>query len=183
MMQVIMGSPWRNAMKKMGVSPAKTRSSIEQLAKRALGEAFTTTPIPAVNLYSAVSIIARAPMGGYGTETLKGNVQIRLARRSETFLGIAEKTPISVSPGVVIHADEEGVACYAWNHKDSARTCRLTPNTRQAIFFADAVSIEGRARAAEGLQLLATALESCGCRVKFTGVLDARVRETVSSIP
>jgi DNA/RNA-binding domain of Phe-tRNA-synthetase-like protein len=162
---------WRNAMKKMGVNAAKTRSSIEQLAKRALGGAFIATPIPAVNLYCAISTIARAPMGGYRIASLNGDVTVQLARGSEMFLGIGEKVPMQVAPGVVIYADKDKVACYAWNHKDSAQTC-LTPSTDKAIFFADAVSVEGRCRAAEALQLLSEALLSCGCRIRFTGALD-----------
>jgi DNA/RNA-binding domain of Phe-tRNA-synthetase-like protein len=166
---------WRNAMKVMGVNAAKTRSSIEQLAKRALGGTFIATPIRTVNLYCAVSTIARAPMGGYRRDSLNGEVRIRLARGSETFLGIGEKTPLPVGPGVVIYADEDKVACYAWNHKDSAHTC-LTPDTDQAIFFADGVSVEGRGRASDAIQLLASALVSCGCRVQDIGVLDASTR-------
>jgi len=162
---------WRAAIKRMGVNAAKTRSSIEQLAKRALAGAFITTPIPVVNLYCAISTIARAPMGGYRRESLKGDVCVRLAHDSETFLGIGEKQPIPVPPGVVVYADDEKIACYAWNHKDSGQTC-LKADTNRAIFFADAVSAAGRERAAESIELLAAALHSVGARVEFTGVLD-----------
>ena len=98
---------WRLAMKRMGVNAAKTRSSIEQLAKRALAGTFITTPIPAVNLYCAISTIARAPMGGYRLASLTGNVRVRLATEGEVFLGIGEKRAAPVPPGVVVYADDE----------------------------------------------------------------------------
>jgi DNA/RNA-binding domain of Phe-tRNA-synthetase-like protein len=162
---------WRLAIRQMGLNAAKTRSSIEQLAKRALGGSLISTPIPSVNLYCAISTIARAPMGGYRRESLEGDIRVRLARESETFLGIGEKQPLSVPPGVVVYADDEKIACYAWNHKDSGRTC-LERDTKQAVFFADAVSFAGRERATVGLELLTEALHSVGARVEFSGVLD-----------
>ena len=173
---------WRNAMKKMGVNAAKTRSSIEQLAKRALSGTFIKTPILVVNLYCAVSTIAKAPMGGYRLESLKGDVRVRLAQRSEQFLGIGEKSPFSVPPGVVVYSDDDKVACYAWNHKDSAETC-ITPQTERAVFFADGVTIEGRGRAYEGIQLLATALASSGSQVLSIGTLDRRVAVLTIPVP
>jgi lysyl-tRNA synthetase class 2 len=162
---------WRAAIRQMGLNPAKTRSSIEQLAKRALAGKFLTTPIPLVNLYCHISTIARAPMGGYRIESLNGEMRVRLARPSDTFLGIGEKQPVSVSPGTVVYADEEKVCCHAWNHRDSQHTC-LESNTEQAIFFADAVSTAGRHRAAKAIEFLAAALQESSVKVTLLGVLD-----------
>jgi DNA/RNA-binding domain of Phe-tRNA-synthetase-like protein len=164
-------SEWRDAMKKMGLNAAKTRSSIEQLAKRALGGTFISTPIPTVNLYCAISTIAKAPMGGYRVESLEERLDLRLSHGTERFLGIGEKVPVQVAPGVVVYALQERVACYAWNHKDSALTC-LTQATDKAVFFADAVSIAGRARAEFAIETLQQALESCHAEIPFSGVLD-----------
>jgi len=165
---------WRNATTKMGLSAAKNRSSIEQLARRTLSGSFIKTPIHAVNLYCAVSIIAKVPMGGYSLDSLKGDVTVRLANGSEIFHGIGASAPITVPAGVVVYSDDEKVACYAWNHKDSVETC-LTTQTDRALFFADAATIEGRGRAHEGIRVLADALADAGARVLFVGMLDRRV--------
>ncbi len=161
---------WRRAYTQFGLKPSKHRSSIEQLWKRALQGNLIQTPINLVNLYCAISIVARAPMGGYDRERLRGDVAVRLAREGEVFIGIGEKQSMPTPPGTVIYADSSAVICFGWNHRDAACSC-LTGNTRRAIFFADSAVLASRRRAALGIALLREALESAGCEVTFSGVV------------
>jgi DNA/RNA-binding domain of Phe-tRNA-synthetase-like protein len=162
---------WRAVMKSMGLNAAKTKSSIEQLAKRALNGSYIATPIPVVNLYCHISVMAQAPMGGYDVARLKGTICVRLARDGDTFLGIGEREPLLVRAPAIVYADDDHVACYAWNHRDSTFTC-LTRETNSAIFFADAATRIGRARAATSIDMLAEALSRSGAQVISRGVLD-----------
>jgi DNA/RNA-binding domain of Phe-tRNA-synthetase-like protein len=168
-------SEWRSAIKKMGLNAAKKRSSIEQLSKRALAGDFIAISVPTVNLYCHVSIITRAPMGGYDCDNLTGTVRVRLSRPGDTFLGIGERYPIPVPPDVLVYADDMNVACFAWNHRDSSHTC-LRSTTRYAVFFADACSAEGRSRADRAITLLGDALQDAGVAVLARGVLDSSTR-------
>jgi DNA/RNA-binding domain of Phe-tRNA-synthetase-like protein len=169
-------SEWRSAIKEMGLNAAKKRSSIEQLSKRALAGDFISISVPAVNLYCHVSIIARAPMGGYACDSLTGAVQVRLSRPGDTFLGMGERQPIPVPSGVVVYADDKNVVCFAWNHRDSAHTC-LSPTTKCAVFFADACSADGRSRADRAIAMLGDALREAGATVLSRGILDSSVRK------
>jgi DNA/RNA-binding domain of Phe-tRNA-synthetase-like protein len=167
---------WRTAIKKMGLSAAKTRSSIEQLAKRALSGNFISIPVQAVNLYCHVSLIAQTPMGGYAIDSLTDTVWVRLSRPGDTFLGLGEREPIQVPSSVVLYADDKNVACFAWNHRDSVHTC-LKTTTQSAIFFADACSAENRCHASQAITLLAESLQEGGAIILSRGLLDSSVRQ------
>ncbi|HEX2328649.1 MAG TPA: phenylalanine--tRNA ligase beta subunit-related protein [Candidatus Angelobacter sp.] len=162
---------WRTAIRQMGLNAAKKRSSVEQLCKRALAGDFISTRIPAVNLYCHISVTARAPMGGYALDRLSGEVQVRMARPEDAFIGLGERTAIAVPTGTVVYADARAVTCFAWNHRDSAHTC-LESATRRAVFFADSCLPESRCRAKQAMDLLEEALREAGAVVVSRGVLD-----------
>jgi DNA/RNA-binding domain of Phe-tRNA-synthetase-like protein len=167
---------WRSVIKKMGLNAAKKRSSIEQLAKRALAGDLISISVTAVNLYCYISLIAQTPMGGYACDSLNGTVRIRLSRSADTFLAIGERQAISVPPKTVVYADDRTVACFAWNHRDSAFTC-LKPTTEHAVFFADASLVESHHRAERAITLLAEALEEAGAMVVSRGFVDGSAKE------
>lgn len=167
---------WRTAIRQMGLNAAKKRSSIEQLCKRALAGDFVSIRVPVVNLYCHISIMARAPMGGYSLDSLSGEIQVRMSRPEDVFLGLGERQPIPVPAGTVVYADDNAVACFAWNHRDSAYTC-LSPTTRRAVFFADACLVESRCRAEQAITLLDQALREAGATILSKGILDSSVRQ------
>lgn len=152
---------WRNAFQRFGVKPSKYRSSIEQLYRRALKQEIIETSLPLVNLYCYVSLIEMVPMGAYDLETVQGDIDIRLSKENETFLGIGDTTPLIATPGVVVYSDDGGIICWAWNHRDAARVA-LSPTTSKAIFFADSSLHESESRAESAITLLSEALSANG---------------------
>jgi DNA/RNA-binding domain of Phe-tRNA-synthetase-like protein len=100
-------------------------------------------------------------MGAYDLETVKGDIDIRLSKENEAFLGIGDTTPLIATAGVVVYSDDGGIICWAWNHRDAARVS-LSPTTDRAIFFADSSSHESESRAASAIALLAEALSVTG---------------------
>ena len=152
---------WRNTFQKFGVKPSKYRSSIEQLYRRALKQEIIETSLPLVNLYCYVSLIEMVPMGAYDLEKVEGDIAIRFSQANETFLGIGDAALLTSNPGVVVYSDDGGIICWAWNHRDAARTC-LSPKTDRAIFFADAASHESESRAASAITLLSEAISATG---------------------
>lgn len=152
---------WRAAFQSFGLKPSKYRSSIEQLYRRALKADIIETRLPLVNLYCYVSIIHRAPMGGYDLDAVCGDIAVRPASEGEEFTAIGEKQALRSEAGVVVYADQGGVICWGWNHRDCARTC-LTTQTRRAIFFADAATENTRKAAEQSIETLSEILTSAG---------------------
>jgi lysyl-tRNA synthetase class 2 len=172
---------WRSAFQSFGLKPSKYRSSIEQLYRRALKGDLLETQLPLVNLYCYVSIIHRAPMGAYDLEKTKGDICVRPARSGEEFTAIGEKQAAHSEAGVIVYADGEGIICWGWNHRDSARTC-LGLDTRRAIFFADSSVTGTRGAADEAINNLTAALASSGCVKLGSFALDRERCEVALSI-
>lgn len=162
---------WRNAFQKFGIKPSKQLSSIEALEKRAVKGHFVQTRIPAVNLYCDLSVIARVPMGAYDLGKVQGDIAVRLAEEGEVFLAIGEKVRWSAKAGMVVYSDETGLICWAWNHRDSLRTC-LDQQTQKAIFFADSSIRASRQQAMSAIALLGEALAGY-CTIQATFMIDA----------
>ena len=100
-------------------------------------------------------------MGAYDLEKVEGDIVIRLSKANETFLGIGDANPLISHPGVVVYSDNGGIICWAWNHRDAARTS-LSRNTNKAIFFADSALPESESRADSAITLLADAVKATG---------------------
>jgi DNA/RNA-binding domain of Phe-tRNA-synthetase-like protein len=162
---------WRNAFQRFGVKPSKYRSAVEQLYRRALKGEIIETKLPVVNLYCYVSLIHVSPMGAYDLEKIQGDIAVRLSRDGEEFLGIGEQQPLISDPGVVVYADDAGIICWAWNHRDAARTS-LTQQSDKVIFFADSATSDSRVRAAAAIDQLSEILTSAGANKVGAFVLD-----------
>src|SRR5579871_2927674 len=161
---------WRDAFSKFGLKPSKFRSSVEALWKRALKEQWLETPVPSVDLYCYTSIMSRVPLGCYDLQRVSGDIVVRRAGENEQFQGIGEAAHIPVPPGTVIYADAGRVLCFGWNHRDCEYAC-LRTETKQAIFFADAVLSSSRGRAEKAIDLLQSALEEAGCSTLMRGTV------------
>lgn len=167
---------WRVAYSQFGLKPSKYRSSIEQLWRRAIQGNLVRTPVELVNVYCYVSVLSGSAMGGYDLDRVCGDLHVRLAEQGETFTGIGEQQAVNVSAGVVVYADDAGVLCYGWNHRDGARTA-LQPETCRAIFFADSALASSKSRAARAILQLRAALDQAGARFVVSEVLTAENRE------
>ena len=132
---------WREAYGLMGVKPSKFRSSIEALLRRAAKKSELAIPVPAVNLYNACSIMAKAPMGAYDVDRLGARNQIDLRKadvahdRFDPLGGDAAAFPLN--PSLVVYAAGSDVLCWGFNSRDSKLTC-LTEESDSALFFSEA---------------------------------------------
>lgn len=132
---------WREAYGMMGVKPSKFRSSIEALLRRAAKKGELAMPVPAVNLYNACSIMAKAPMGAYDVDRLGGRRQIDLRKadvatdRFEPLGGEVSAFPLN--PALVVYASGDDVLCWGFNSRDSKLSC-LTEESDSALFFSEA---------------------------------------------
>lgn len=157
---------WRKAYQQSGVKPSTYKGSAEQLARRLLKGSWISTPLPLVNLYSAVSVKHLTPMGAYDVARLpQPEVVLRLPREGDVFHPLGAKPEdMPLKPTVPIYASGSEVTCWAFNHRDSAVTA-LQPETDLGLFMAEAVAEVQYASLEAALEELARDLRDAGAAV------------------
>jgi DNA/RNA-binding domain of Phe-tRNA-synthetase-like protein len=129
---------WREAYRAFGAKPQRTRNSLEALLRRA------ESGLPRVNrltdLYNAVSVSHRIPLGGEDLNRYVGAPQLVRADGSEPFETTANGEPVTErpEPGEVVWRDDAGVTCRRWNWRQTTRT-QLRFDTTAALFILDAL--------------------------------------------
>lgn len=129
---------WREAYRAFGAKPQRTRNSLEALMRRAEGG------LPRVNrltdLYNAVSVLHRIPLGGEDLHRYAGPPRLVRATGTEDFDTVAagEDVVEHPEPGEVVWRDDAGVTCRRWNWRQGRRTA-LREDTTAALFILDAL--------------------------------------------
>jgi DNA/RNA-binding domain of Phe-tRNA-synthetase-like protein len=130
---------WQDTYRRFGANPKRHSSSIERLLRR-IATGGSLPPInPLVDLYNAVSLRHRLPVGGEDLAKLEGDLELVRAGRDErpvVLLGDAEAHP--PRPGEVIYRDLNGAVCRRWNWKEAERT-KLTTETRSGVLVVEAL--------------------------------------------
>jgi DNA/RNA-binding domain of Phe-tRNA-synthetase-like protein len=127
---------WRAAYRAFGAKPQRTRNSVEALTRRAV------TGLPRVNrltdLYNAVSVVHRLPVGGEDLSAYSGSPRLIRATGSEPFDTSADGVDVveHPEPGEVVWCDDAGVTCRRWNWRQARRT-QLRESTTTALFILD----------------------------------------------
>lgn len=129
---------WREAYRAFGAKPQRTRNSLEALLRR------TESGLPRVNrltdIYNAVSVLHRIPLGGEDVDRYAGAPRLVRAIGDETFDTIADGGTVieHPEPGEVVWRDDAGVTCRRWNWRQARRTA-LQDETTSALFILDAL--------------------------------------------
>lgn len=129
---------WREAYRAFGAKPQRTRNSLEALLRR------TESGLPRVNrltdIYNAISVIHRIPLGGEDLARYLGSPRLVRAVGDEPFDTVAEGETVieNPEPGEVVWRDDAGVTCRRWNWRQARRTA-LTDDTSSALFILDAL--------------------------------------------
>lgn len=165
---------WRSAFRACGLKASEVRSSVEQLVRRLLRDDRLGMPLPIVEAYCALSAMHVAPLGAYDLDRLPSSELIlRPARAGDSFEplgGSASKMPLD--PRVIVYAAGDEVLCWAFNHRDSARTC-LRPETTRAVFIGEALTASQRPALLAALEGLRDVLTDHGASVEPLVVADA----------
>ncbi|MCF2532895.1 B3/B4 domain-containing protein [Yinghuangia soli] len=125
---------WREAYTAFGAKPSRTRNSAEALIRRAAAGLPEVNRI--VDLYNAVSVAHRLPIGGEDLAGYTGAARLVRADGTEDFETVADGAPAIEHPalGEVVWRDDLGVTCRRWNHRQCTRT-RITETTSAALFL------------------------------------------------
>lgn len=131
---------WREAYRAFGAKPQRTRSSVEALLRRA-ADAGLPRVDRLTDLYNAVSVLHRVPLGGEDLARYAGPPRLVRATGTEPFDTTAGGQDVleHPGPGEVVWRDDAGVTCRRWNWRQGRRT-RLQPGTTSALFVVDALA-------------------------------------------
>ena len=167
---------WREAYQKLGVKPSKFSSSIEALLRRAKKGDMAEIGIPAVDLYNAISILHRAPLGAYDAAKLgDAPLVLRHARpESDRFAPLGsdpERFPLN--PALVVYAQGDEVLCWGFNSRDS-EVSAVEAESREILFFSEATDAEGAARSKAALDELSELVSKSGGQVVAIATLNAQ---------
>ena len=146
---------WHQAYLDFGVKPRVARVSVDALVRRAASDDGLPRVNVLVDLYNAISILHRVPIGGEDLDRYDGPARLVLANGDEPFHTTAHGEAVldHPDPGEPVWIDGGGVTCRRWNWRQTTRTA-IHEQTRQVGFIIDSLDAPdhlGAQRAAEQL--------------------------------
>jgi len=146
---------WRRTFKEFGAKDY--RPSHEALIKRILKGGETRQINKLVDLYNAISLKYKTPVGGDDLDKVEGNMYVKIAKGDERFIMLGSDEITNPKGGEVVYADENDILCRRWNWRN-ADFSKITPETKNLAINVDGMmpsitrgEIE---EAAEGLKQL-----------------------------
>ena len=149
---------WQQAYRDFGVKPRVARPSVDALIRRAASDDGLPRINVLVDLYNAISILHRVPIGGEDLDRYDGPARLVLASGDEPFHTTAhgEPTVDHPEPGEPVWVDDAGVTCRRWNWRQTTRTT-IHDGTTTVGFIIDSLDApdhHGAQQAAERLTAL-----------------------------
>jgi DNA/RNA-binding domain of Phe-tRNA-synthetase-like protein len=146
---------WQDVYRDFEVKPRVARSSVDALLRRASSDNGLPRINVIVDLYNAISILHRVPIGGEDLDRYDGPARLMLASGTEPFHTTSHGEPIveHPEPGEPIWVDDIGITCRRWNWRQSSRSA-IDPDTRRLGFIIDSLDTpdhHGARRAANQL--------------------------------
>ena len=129
-------APWRQAYSSFGAKPKKYKCSIEALIRRVLNDEALPDINNLVNLYNYLSLKHVLPMGGDDLDNVEGNIHLKIADGSETFIALNSDEVKNPKQGEVVYADNNEILCRRWNWRECEKT-KLTSESKNIIIYAE----------------------------------------------
>ncbi len=158
---------WRKAYKLFRAGDY--RCSAENLAKRVIKGGQLPTINNLVDLYNTVSLDYTLPVGGEDLGQVTGDILLTEASGNEQFITLLSTENDPPDAGEIVYKDETTVLCRKWNWRESDIT-KLTPETKEAIFFIEGLESEERERVEGATGRLVDLLEKY-CEAKAVSYL------------
>lgn len=149
---------WHAAYRDFGIKPRVARPSVDALVRRAASDNGLPRINALVDLYNAISILHRVPIGGEDLDRYVGPARLTLATGTEPFNTTADGVAVvdHADPGEPVWIDEAGITCRRWNWRQTTRTA-IHADTARVGFIVDSLDApdhRGVALAAEKLASL-----------------------------
>lgn len=147
---------WQEAYRDFGVKPRVARPSSDALIRRAASEKGLPSINVLVDLYNAISILHRVPIGGEDLDRYDGHARLVVATGDEPFHTTSEGEPVTDHPeaGEPVWVDGSGVTCRRWNWRQTHRTA-IDERTTRVGFIVDSLDAPGHTGAAAAAAQLA----------------------------
>jgi DNA/RNA-binding domain of Phe-tRNA-synthetase-like protein len=150
---------WRAAYRAFGSKKTSYRDACEALLRRIRAGEGLPRVLPLVDLYNAISIRHRVPVGADDLSLVAPPCAFRYSRPGDSFLDGGQSPPASDPPaaGEVVYADSEKCLCRRWNWRQDARS-RIRAETVDALIVIQTLEADGPerlARASEDFSALA----------------------------
>lgn len=128
-----------------------------------------------VDLYNAVSIATRTPMGTVRPSAVSGEIVLRYGKQEpETFIPLGkDDEKISVTDKHIVYADDKSILTWLWNCRDAKHSCvpASTDSPIDVLVFADQAE-DGAGDAKAAIDLLASKITNINWSVLQTVTLD-----------
>jgi DNA/RNA-binding domain of Phe-tRNA-synthetase-like protein len=144
---------WRTAYRAFGSKKTSCRDACEALLRRLRGGESLPRVLPLVDLYNAVSIRHRVPVGADDLGLVAPPCAFRYSRPGDSFLDGGQSPPASDPPAVgeVVYADSEKCLCRRWNWRQDARS-RIRAETSDALIVIQTLEADGPERLARACE-------------------------------
>jgi DNA/RNA-binding domain of Phe-tRNA-synthetase-like protein len=161
---------WHAAYRDFGVKPRVARPSVDALIRRAASERGLPRIDVLVDLYNAISILHRLPIGGEDLDRYGGPPRLIVATGDEPFHTTADGEPIvdRPEPGEPVWVDDDGVTCRRWNWRQTPRTS-IHAGTVRVGFIIDSLDAPDHLGARAAAERLAGFLRDPHIRTIDTG--------------
>ena len=131
---------WHAAYRDFGVKPRVARPSVDALVRRAASDNGLPRIDVLVDVYNAISIVHRVPIGGEDLDRYEGPARLILATGEESFHTTADGAPVvdHADPGEPVWIDNAGITCRRWNWRQTSRTA-IHADTARVGFIIDSL--------------------------------------------
>jgi len=160
---------WRAAYRAFGSKKTSYRDACEALLRRLRAGEGLPRILPLVDLYNAVSLRHRMPVGADDLALIAPPCAFRYARPGDSFLDGGQSPPAPDPPaaGEVVYADREKCLCRRWNWRQDARS-RIRAETKDALIVVQTLEEDGAERLARATaEFTALARDGLGAQSRW----------------
>lgn len=134
---------WRNVYRQFGAKASKFHCSIENLIRMIISdnnEHHIRRINPIVDIYNAISLKYRLPVGGDNLDAISEYIKLTIADGTESFYVLHGSEAELVKENEVIYRDSQEVLCRRWNWRECEKT-KISEDTKNICLFVEQVGL------------------------------------------